>query len=270
MMADKNRTSLLFVTKDAELTETVTKDLEGNNHRVVVASNDSEARLKVVGEVFDFVIVDMDMDGFDPASFIQNIRHKEELKKVTNLLPIIMFGEDGEHFDLIYNEFEKVTFLTKPLEYAELKTKLAILGGSSAVKENTRKLNKGIVLIEEGSASNEMYWVLKGSFVTTIKSSEGEKVIGEIHEGELIGEMSFLDNKARSATVTSLEECEILVIPHKKFVHAMDGQPQWFQALMRTLSIRLRNSNDIISGNEDTLTNLNVLKKKIEDDKKAS
>lgn len=250
-MADKNKASLLFVTKDEELKLNVTKDLEKNNHRVVMATNDSEARLKVGGEVFQFIIVDMDMAGFDPVSFIQNIRHKEELKNVTDLLPIIMFGDDSENFDLMFSEFAKVSFLSKPLEYDDLKMKLAILDGSNAVKENTREILKDLVLIKQGTASNEMYWVLKGSFETTIDSTEGQKVIGIINEGELIGEMSFLDNKPRSATITALEDSEILVIPHKRFVHAMNGQPQWFQALMKTLSLRLRHSNDLISGIKD-------------------
>jgi CRP/FNR family transcriptional regulator, cyclic AMP receptor protein len=269
-MVDNNKSSLLFVTKDEKLKLKVTKDLEGNNHRVVMATNDSEARLKVGGEVFQFAIVDMEMTDFNPVSFIQNIRHKEELKKVTHLLPIIIFGDDSQNFELMFGEFDKVSFLSKPLEYDELKMKLAILGGSDAIKENTREILKDVVLIEEGTASNEMYWVLKGSFETTIDSTEGQKVIGKIHQGELIGEMSFLDNKPRSATVTSLEDCEILVIPHKKFIHAIDGQPQWFQALMKTLSIRLRNSNDIISGKKEKyISPSNVVQKNV-DEKKAS
>ena len=247
-MADKNRTTVLFVTRDEHLKNTVKADLERNNHRFVLASNDSEARLKVVGEIFQFVIIDMGMDGFDSTSFIHNIRHKEKLKKLTNLLPIIMFGEDEEHFNLTFKDLEKVSYLSKPLEFDELKVKLAILDGRNIIKENTKEIKKGICIIEEGTASNEMYWVLKGSFITTIKSDNDDKFVGRINEGELIGEMSFLDNNPRSATVTSLEDSEVLVIPYKKFVHAVDGQPKWFQALMRTLSIRLRKSNYIISG----------------------
>lgn len=263
-MADANRKSLLFVTKDEDLKEKVTEDLEGNNHRVVLASNDSEARLKVVGEKFQFVIVDLDMPDFKSESFIQNIRHKEKLKGETDSLPIIIFGESEESFEDICSEFEKVSFLSKPLDYTELKTKLAVLGGSSAVKENSRPIIKGTILIEEGTASNEMYWVMTGSFVTTIKEGENEKVIGEVKQGELIGEMSFLDSKPRSASVTALEDSEVLVIPHKKFIHAMDGQPQWFQTLMRTLSARLRNSNDIISGKGEILDTIDELQKDLD------
>ena len=245
----KEKKSLLFVTNDEELKKKVTLDLEAFNNRVVIASNDSEARLKVGGEKFSYVIVDMEMSGFNPAKYVESIRHKEQLKCIKTLLPIIIFGKSSENFQKEYSQFEVVTFLDKPLDYEELKTKLAILGGRSVISDNTRKVVKESVLIEEGTASNEMYWVLNGSFVASKKTgNEGEKdqVIGEIKAGELIGEMSFLDSKERSASVTALEDSEVLVIPHKKFVNAMDGQPRWMQTLMKTLSVRLRSSNDLI------------------------
>lgn len=254
MPMSEDKKSLLFVTNDDKLKTKVTYDLEAKKNRVVIASNDSEARLKVVGEEFQFVIVDMDMNDFDPIKFIESIRRKEKLKSIKDLLPIIIFGESSDNFQKDYSEFEVVTFLEKPLDYEELKTKLAILGGSSAIKENTREIKKGDILVEEGSKSNEMYWVISGSFEASKKNSETDQVhvIGKIATGELIGEMSFLDSQPRSATVKALTDSEVLVIPHKKFVNALDDQPRWMQTLMKTLSLRLRSSNDIISGKKET------------------
>jgi CheY-like chemotaxis protein len=249
MIMAKDKKSLLFVTNDEELKVKVIADLESTDNRVVTASNDNEARLKVGGEDFQFVIVDMNMKGFNPLGFVESIRRKEKLRCITNLLPVIILGDCAADFQKDYLEFEVVTFLEKPLDYEELKTKLAVLGGSSVISENTRPITKDTVLIEEGTTSKEMYWVLNGSFITTKKSDvEGQdQIIGEIGAGELIGEMSFLDSKSRSASVTALEDSEVLVIPHRKFVHTMDKLPRWLQTLMKTLSLRLRNSNELIT-----------------------
>lgn len=246
----EERKSLLFVTNDDDLKKKVTKDLEENGNRVVIASNDTEARLKVGGEKFQFVIVDLDMNGFDPANFIESIRRKEELRSIKELLPIIIFGESSESFQKDFSHYEVVTFLDKPLDYEELKTKLAVLGGSSVIKDNTKEIKEGEILVQQDTASSEMYWVLSGSFTASKKAQDSEagEFLGNIGVGELIGEMSFLDGKPRSATVTAKVDSEVLVIPHKKFVHALDDQPRWMQTLMKTLSLRLRKTNDLISG----------------------
>jgi len=258
--------SLLFVTNESELKESVYKNLKSGLYRVVIATNDSEARLKVVGEQFNFIIIDMDMEDFNPHSFTKNIRHKEKLKGIKKLVPIIVLGESSDHFQKDFNQFEQTSFLDKPLDYEELKTKFAVLGVNNIVEEHTREVEKGSVLIHEGSASSEMYWVLKGRFVASKKGPDKEVVIGDVGTGELIGEMSFLDSRSRSATITALENSEVLVIPHKKFVHAMDGQPRWFQTLMKTLSLRLRNSNDIICGKEEMVVKINELQRTIEEE----
>ena len=93
-----------------------------------------------------------------------------------------------------------------------------------------------------------MYWVLAGSFRITKLNEDGNNVImGEVSPGELVGEMSFLDNLPRSASVRALEDSEVLVIPHSKFMDVLDHQPRWFKSLMQVMSHRLRDSNNKVA-----------------------
>ena len=93
-----------------------------------------------------------------------------------------------------------------------------------------------------------MYWVISGSFQVLKESAEGGNVIiGEIGPGELAGEMSFLDDCPRSATVMAKEDSEVLCIPHGKFMKVIHSQPKWFQSLMKVLSGRVRSTNEIIA-----------------------
>ena len=119
---------------------------------------------------------------------------------------------------------------------------------SNTQSNNTKKIAKNEYLLTEGGQSNEMYWVLEGSFVITKLNSDNQNVIiGEVKPGELVGEMSFLDELPRSASVQAKEDSEVLAIPHKKFIDVLDGQPRWFRSLMKTLSQRLRGANQMIS-----------------------
>src|SRR5690606_34899074 len=124
-------------------------------------------------------------------------------------------------------------FLEKPFNTVEFKKKLlSLLGNSSILSDNTKKVKKGDYLITEGAASNEMYWVISGEFVITkLNQTDQDIIIGKVSPGELVGEMSFLDSMPRSASVRAEEDSEVLAIPHKKFIDIFDSQPAWFRSL---------------------------------------
>jgi CRP-like cAMP-binding protein len=88
-----------------------------------------------------------------------------------------------------------------------------------------------------------MYWVQKGQLVVTRKRLHDDVVLGHVMSGELVGEISFLDNEARSATVTALVYCELLEIPQDAIETVFKSQPKWLEILVMTLAERLRKAN---------------------------
>ena len=91
---------------------------------------------------------------------------------------------------------------------------------------------------------NEMYFVLGGKFEVFKTNSNGQKtILGHINAKELIGEMSFLDDLERSASVAAIEPSKVLLIPKSKFANVIKQQPGWFRGLLRPLSQRLRDTN---------------------------
>jgi len=107
----------------------------------------------------------------------------------------------------------------------------------------TIKIDKDHILLKEGQESNSLYWLQTGTMVATRKKNGEDVVLGHIYSGELVGELSFLDESPRSATVKALSECEIIEIPHDAYHKIFDGQPRWFQILVKTLCERLRKAN---------------------------
>ncbi len=98
-------------------------------------------------------------------------------------------------------------------------------------------------LIKEGDHSNSMYWVQQGQLVVTKKRLNEDVVLGHIFEGELVGELSFLDKESRSATVKALTDCELIEIPQETIDNIFKTQPKWLETLVITLAERLRKAN---------------------------
>lgn len=105
------------------------------------------------------------------------------------------------------------------------------------------RLEANQILINEGDLSHSMYWVQKGELIVTKKDGEKEVILGYLKSGELVGELSFLDQSPRSATVKAVTECELIQIPQRTIDEIFKSQPQWVELLVKTLAERLRKTN---------------------------
>lgn len=252
--------SALVILDDDERSKLFEEVLQEDKFRVVTARSANEARLKFSNENFNMVVLDMGVRGFKGSEFVEGIRRKERMKNVKDNIPILVTGEKAEEYHSDYASIDNVKFLEIPFTKIELKKKLlSFTGNNDVIFKNTQMIEKDAYLITEGGTSHEMYWILSGKFIITKMNQDDQNVIiGEVKPGELVGEMSFLDSLPRSASVKALEESEVLVIPHKKFVDTLDNQPRWFKSLMQTMSQRLREANKMIARkmvetNEDEL-----------------
>jgi CRP/FNR family cyclic AMP-dependent transcriptional regulator len=108
-------------------------------------------------------------------------------------------------------------------------------------QDDIKKLKSSDFLIKEGEASTELYFVKSGKFEVLVNGV----VIGTIGANEVVGEMSFLDEKPRSASVRAIEDCELLMIPHDKMLDFEASLPAWYKTLVDTLVKRLRKANEL-------------------------
>lgn len=98
-------------------------------------------------------------------------------------------------------------------------------------------------LIREGEHSNSMFWVQQGQLIVTKKRQNEDVILGHVYEGELVGEISFLDKESRSATVKAITDCELIEIPQETIDNIFKSQPKWLEILVMTLAERLRKAN---------------------------
>lgn len=110
-------------------------------------------------------------------------------------------------------------------------------------KSKWQEITANTVIIEEGKPVDAIYILLEGTLTVSI-SALGGKEIATLTSGEVVGEMSFIDFRPPSATVSSLENSLVLSIPRrelaKKLQFDVSFASRFYRALAILLSLRMR------------------------------
>jgi len=103
----------------------------------------------------------------------------------------------------------------------------------------------GGVLIEEGRATDELFVLLDGRLSVTLRALDGREV-AVLQSGEVLGELSFLDSRPPSASVTAAGPASVLAIPRARLSAKLrDDLPfaaRFYRALGVFLASRLRST----------------------------
>jgi CRP/FNR family cyclic AMP-dependent transcriptional regulator len=94
----------------------------------------------------------------------------------------------------------------------------------------------GHKVVEEDQSAIGFHLILSGHAETT----QGGQVMSTLGPGDYFGEMSLLDGKPRSATVTAKGELRTLAIPSWNFDRLLDEHPKMMRAMLVALSERIR------------------------------
>src|SRR5690606_13731094 len=84
----------------------------------------------------------------------------------------------------------------------------------------------------------------KGQLKVFLQKGNEEIPLATLHEGAIVGEMAFIDDKPRSASVRSLVPCELTVITRADFDKLLTQVPKWMVSMLQSLSGRLRTTNE--------------------------
>jgi transcriptional regulator with PAS, ATPase and Fis domain len=111
-------------------------------------------------------------------------------------------------------------------------------------RSRVQQFPAGSVLIEEGTAADEVLVLLEGRVSVRLALSDQEqRTVAVRRAGELVGEMGLVDELPRSATVRAEGEVGALCVPRLAFLEAVGSHPAAALELVRTLSLRLRESD---------------------------
>jgi anti-sigma regulatory factor (Ser/Thr protein kinase) len=98
----------------------------------------------------------------------------------------------------------------------------------------------GEIIFREGEPSNFLYYIVKGVYDVTV----GGKTVSRLSSDDVfMGEMSFLLNNRRSASVQASTEGRLIRISKKQFVEAIKKKPHYALFLSRLLAQRIQRLN---------------------------
>jgi len=104
-------------------------------------------------------------------------------------------------------------------------------------------LKKGITIFSEGDVGNEMYIIKSGRVEIVKKINDEEVVLATLDPPSFFGEMALFGNNQRSATVRTTADTEIAEINKAYLDLQLRRVPDWFVAILRTLVLRLIDTN---------------------------
>ena len=99
----------------------------------------------------------------------------------------------------------------------------------------------GQILIREGEPSDSLFVILAGR-VRVLEASadaKAEVLLGELGEGEILGEIGVLRHRTRSATVVAIERTHCLVLRQTDFLHTLQSSAELAVSLLRAVAGRL-------------------------------
>lgn len=96
------------------------------------------------------------------------------------------------------------------------------------------------ILFSEGDAGTSMYLLRRGTVRVTRREGSEDAFLADLGAGSIVGEMSLLDGRSRSATVTTLSETEFVEIDRGLLDRTFATLPSWFTAIAKVLVGRLR------------------------------
>jgi bacteriocin-type transport-associated protein len=101
----------------------------------------------------------------------------------------------------------------------------------------------GTTLIREGSVIASLFMVLEGQMRVTVSRPQ-PRVLGLLGPGEILGEISFVDARPASATVTAATPAQVLNIPREAVSARLKSDvafaARFYQAIAVLLAHRLR------------------------------
>ncbi len=107
-----------------------------------------------------------------------------------------------------------------------------------------RSVPRASTIMAAGDPIDSLYIVISGRLKVMISEANGKEVIlSIIGPGEFFGEMGLIDDSPRSASVISIEPCELLSVTKRDFEKCLAENFEMSKTLMRCLVRRMREAD---------------------------
>ncbi len=96
-------------------------------------------------------------------------------------------------------------------------------------------------IVRQGDEGNSLFLVARGRVEVLVQDAQNEaQLVATLGRGQCFGEMSLLTGARRSATVSALEDSELLMLGKAEFRDILLADPKVVESLSQILSLRQR------------------------------
>lgn len=130
----------------------------------------------------------------------------------------------------------------------ELLRKVSMFGGLGDAELNAiaaiaqrKRYGSRETVVQQADPGGELFVIVSGHLKVVSAGSDGrDNALNVMGPGEVFGEISLLDGEPRSATVTSLDRCELLIIRRDPFMRLLESSARTSIELLKVLTKRVR------------------------------
>lgn len=110
-----------------------------------------------------------------------------------------------------------------------------------------RAARAGEVVFREGDAGDSLLCVVDGSLDTLVKDNAGQEIVLAVVEaGDVVGEMSMLDGRPRSAMLRCTKDARLLVLGRDDLLAVLPRAPHMAFDMMAQMAARARRVDDLL------------------------
>src|SRR6195952_5331446 len=110
------------------------------------------------------------------------------------------------------------------------------------------EVKAGEYVFREGDLGTEMYIINEGKVEILNQVGDEEQVLALLEKGDFFGEMSVLEDLPRAASARAVTDVRLLQINGSTFDQLLQGNPEIAVRMMRKLSRRLRETDEMLKG----------------------
>lgn len=111
-----------------------------------------------------------------------------------------------------------------------------------------REFKAGKMIFALGDAGNAMYIVDSGDVNIHLPGQNSQRIsLKDVSRGEYFGELALFDEKPRSASAVATSDAVLLELKHDTLAGYLERRPAAAMAILRTMSERLRETNELLS-----------------------
>src|SRR5947209_2601722 len=104
----------------------------------------------------------------------------------------------------------------------------------------------GEYVFREGELGTEMYIIHEGQVEILNRVGDEERLLAVLEKGDFFGEMALLEDRPRAASARALTATRLLQINGSTFDQMLRDNPEIAVRMMRKLSRRLRETDDLL------------------------